>query len=197
MTEKNKINGPGESALLLLEVINTLNNLKIPYAVIGAFAASFYGVVRASIDADAMISLKTNKQNIEKLLSKLKKDGLEVTQRHGDICDPIASVINIVDKFHNRVDLLMGIKGLGEDVFLRIHDSLFMGEKIQVIGIEDFIVMKIFAGSSKDINDVEGVFKISLKKINLTLLKNLATQYDQNVLNKLESLLKNISLNNE
>ena len=48
-----KINGPGESTILLLKIIKLLNKLNFPYAVIGAFAASFYGHVRASLDADA------------------------------------------------------------------------------------------------------------------------------------------------
>lgn len=49
----------GQSTLLLLDVIEFLNKKKISYAIIGAFAASFYGVVRASLDADAVISILT------------------------------------------------------------------------------------------------------------------------------------------
>ena len=45
--------GPGEAALLLLDVVALLRIEKIDYAVIGAMAASVHGVVRASIDADA------------------------------------------------------------------------------------------------------------------------------------------------
>ena len=45
-----KINGPGESSLLLLKVIKVLEKFKIPYAIVGAFAVSFYGLVRASLD---------------------------------------------------------------------------------------------------------------------------------------------------
>ena len=41
-----KINGPGESSLLLLKVIKVLEKIKIPYAIVGAFAVSFYGLVR-------------------------------------------------------------------------------------------------------------------------------------------------------
>lgn len=50
-----KINKSGQSALLLLNVIQVLNKLQVPYAIIGAFAASYYGVVRASLDADGKI----------------------------------------------------------------------------------------------------------------------------------------------
>jgi len=43
---------PGESALLLLDAIEILVRQDVPYAVMGAMAASVHGVVRASMDAD-------------------------------------------------------------------------------------------------------------------------------------------------
>jgi hypothetical protein len=42
----------GESALLLLDVIDHLQRANVQYAVVGAMAASVHGVVRASMDAD-------------------------------------------------------------------------------------------------------------------------------------------------
>ena len=47
----------GQSPLLLLDVIDVLRALQIPYAIIEALAASYYGAVRASLDADALIAL--------------------------------------------------------------------------------------------------------------------------------------------
>ena len=49
--------GFGQSALLLLDVIEVLVRERIDYAVIGAMAASIHGVVRASTDADVVLSL--------------------------------------------------------------------------------------------------------------------------------------------
>ena len=50
--------GPGESALLLLDVVDLLGAQRINYAVIGALAASVHGAMRASMDADALISIQ-------------------------------------------------------------------------------------------------------------------------------------------
>lgn len=47
----------GESALLLLDVIELLASHKTEYAVIGALAASVHGAVRASMDADVVLSI--------------------------------------------------------------------------------------------------------------------------------------------
>ena len=185
-----RTNGPGQSALLLLDVIGILNTLKIRYAVVGAFADSFYGVIRASMDADALISLQGNQPGVEQLLTELKKRGFDIEHRKGDFHDPIASLINVQDRFHNRVDLLMGIKGMGEDVFLRISHSKFTDTEICIVGIEDFIVMKVFAGGPRDLEDVRGVLKISFSKINLPLLKELASRYGPDVSAKLKSALE-------
>jgi len=182
--------GPGQSALLLLDVIGALNRLHIPYAIVGAFAASFYGVVRASMDADAVISLQPNQTGVKRLLDGLRKAGFQSTYRKGDLSDPVGAVVNIEDNFRNRVDLLMNIRGMADAVFSRAVEADFMGAQIRVIGIEDFIAMKIFAGSAKDLNDVTGVLKVSYDRINLPLLKELAQKYGRNALRKLHSLLQ-------
>ncbi len=185
-----KINGPGESPLLLLNVIKLLNRLKIPYAVIGAFAASFYGVVRASLDVDAVISVKTHDEKMERLFTFLGKKNLKVSVRQGDAEDPVRGVVNIEDQFKNRVDLLTGIRGMPNDIYGRAVTSSFMGSSLCIVSIEDFIAMKIFAGSPKDILDVVGVLKISAKRIDLALLRQLTRLYGKKELERLEKLLK-------
>jgi hypothetical protein len=52
-----RTNRSGESALLLLDVVDLLAVQKIEYAVIGALAASVHGAVRASMDADVVLSI--------------------------------------------------------------------------------------------------------------------------------------------
>lgn len=52
-----RANGPGQSAYLLLDVLNLIDPLEIPYAVIGGHAVSFYGVPRFTKDADVTLWL--------------------------------------------------------------------------------------------------------------------------------------------
>ena len=47
---------PGESALLLLDAVDQLAEAGVPYAIIGAMAAAVHGIVRASMDADAVLA---------------------------------------------------------------------------------------------------------------------------------------------
>lgn len=185
-----KISGSGQSSLLLLKVIKLLNKWRVPYAIIGAFAASFYGVVRASLDADAVISLGDDEEKLTPFLATLKKAGFKTVLRRGDSRDPIHCVINIEDKFKNRVDLLIGIRGMMEDVFGRARTASFLRAKVRIIGIEDFIAMKIFAGGAKDIEDVLGMLQVSAGKFDLPLLKRLTLHYGKKELKKLEEILR-------
>lgn len=185
-----KTKGSGQSALLLLDVIDVLNKFKISYAVVEALAASFYGVVRASLDADAVISLAHSKTNIGSLTDEFEKSHLKTAYRKGDADDPIGAVLVIEDGFRNRVDLLMNIRGMTEAVFSRAVLTDFMDTKIRLVGIEDFLAMKIFAGGPKDIDDARGVLKVSGKNVNLPLLKSLVKPYGKEQLAVLESLLK-------
>lgn len=180
---------PGQSALLLLDVIDLLNKRHIPYAIIGAFAASFYGMVRASLDADAVISIR-NSQDGANLCRELQTQGFSIARRSGDPDDPIAEVINVQDLFHNRVDLLIGIRGMSQEVFQRVEVAQFMDSSIKIVSLEDFIAMKIFAGSPKDIQDVIGVLEVSNNKINAGFLKELSAQYGKECTARLQTLLK-------
>jgi hypothetical protein len=47
----------GESALLLLDVVELLADEDVDYAVVGAMAATFHGAMRASRDADMVLSV--------------------------------------------------------------------------------------------------------------------------------------------
>jgi len=182
----------GQSTLLLLDVIEFLNKRGVAYAIIGAFAASFYGVIRASLDADAVISILSPEDTAD-LCLKLRFLGLNVVHRKGDRDDPIAGVINIEDRFLNRVDLLMGIRGMKHETFLRCQQAQFLGISIKLVSIEDFIALKIFAGSPKDIGDVMGVMEVSGEKINTDSLKDIVSQYGADCLKKLQVILKDRS----
>ena len=184
-----KAKGPGQSALLLLDVISVLNKRRIPYAIIGAFAASFHGVVRASMDADAVIASQSG-QGIQVLMAGFRKAGFKSTYREGEVGDPVGAVVAIEDHFKNRVDLLMNIHGITEDVFSRAIDAVFTGARIRLIGLEDFIAMKVFAGGPKDLSDVAGVLKVSYGRIHMPLLKELVRKYGKGTLGTLESLLE-------
>jgi hypothetical protein len=59
----------------------------VRYAVIGAMAAALHGVVRASLDADAVVALQI--REAQALQQTLIEEGYAATLRIGDVDDPI------------------------------------------------------------------------------------------------------------
>jgi predicted nucleotidyltransferase len=179
----------GESALLLLDVIETLREHSIDYAVVGAMAAAVHGVIRASQDADIIVSLAVRELN--RMKDVYADLGFLVEVRRGGLDDPIQALLEIRDTFDNRVDLIVGIKGLPVETFKRSIDVAFSGERIRVVGREDFIAMKVFASGPQDLSDARQVLAINAGHIDFSLLKLITERYGREARANLSSLLGN------
>ena len=177
----------GESALLLLDVIDALKSANVGYAVVGAMAASVHGVVRASMDADAVLALPTHEVAV--LERQLRASGLQTELRYGDPDDPIAAVLGISDSFSNRVDLLVGLRGLDPAAFARALDIPFQKERLRVVSREDFIAMKLFAHGPQDLADAEFALAAADDSLDMPLLERLATRYGSETLDAFRKLL--------
>jgi hypothetical protein len=179
---------PGQSALLLLDAVDLLVREKIEYAVIGAMAASVHGVVRASFDADAVLALTV--QQAPDLERKFIAAGFETQLRHGDSSDPIPALLSLTDAFHNRVDLLVGLRGLEAAAFSRAVSVPFKRSSLRVIGREDFIAMKVFASGPQDLADATAALSVAGGSLDMALLRQLATRYGRDARETLEKLLR-------
>jgi hypothetical protein len=176
----------GESALLLLDVIDALKAADVRYAVVGAMAASIHGVVRASLDADAVLALSN--RELADLETSLRTSGLETELRYGDADDPIGAVLALTDSFGNRVDLLVGLRGLDPAAFTRAFDVPFQGERLRVVGREDFIAMKLFAHGPQDLADAEFALIAAGESVDFPLLERLAQRYGADTVAALRAL---------
>jgi hypothetical protein len=177
----------GESALLLLDVIDQLRRANVQYAVVGAMAASVHGAVRASMDADAVIALPVH--DLSALEGLLRATGLTIELRYGDSDDPIGAVFEISDSLGNRVDLLAGLRGLDPAAFARVVVVPFQGEQLRVVGREDFIAMKLFANGPQDIADAEFAAAAAGESLDTALLERLASRFGPETLDALRKLL--------
>jgi len=177
----------GESPLLLLDAIDVLGQRGIDYAVVGAMAAAAHGSVRASIDADAVVSIAV--RDTSGLRDAFASVGFRSELRRGDPDDPIAAVLELKDEYGNRVDLLVGLRGMPREVFQRAVDVPFAGETLRVVCREDFIAMKLFAGGPQDLLDASQVRATCSTSLDLDLLTKIATQYGRSAVENLTRLL--------
>lgn len=178
----------GESALLLLDVIELLADQNIEYAVVGALAASIHGAVRASMDADVVLSVGV--PQAEGIGQKLKTVGFHTELTRGDFDDPIPALLKVLDQYGNRVDLLIGLKGLEPQAFSRVTTVVFQGSTVRFIGREDFIAMKVFAGGPMDLVDATRAMTAAGASLDLELVRRLAKRFGRDALESLERLLK-------
>jgi predicted nucleotidyltransferase len=178
----------GESALLLLDVIDLLADQNIEYAVVGALAASIHGAVRASMDADVVLSVGV--PQAEGIEQKLKIGGFQTELARGDFDDPIPVLLKVIDQYGNRVDLLIGLKGLEPQAFSRVTTVAFQGSTVRFIGREDFIAMKVFAGGPMDLVDAARAVTAAGASLDLELVRRLAKRFGRDALESLDRLLK-------
>jgi hypothetical protein len=184
-----RVDGPSQPARLLLDVVDRLNSFQIPYAIAGAFAVACYGVPRYTGDGDSVVWMKDTTKTPVELKDDFIASGYRAELRQGDIDDPIALAIRIVDEFKNRVDLLIAVRGMDPDASKRCINAPIMDAMVRVIGAEDLIGMKMFAGGPQDVLDVRGILQVWGERLNPDLLRKVARRYGRDVAGELDKLL--------
>jgi hypothetical protein len=179
----------GQSALLLVDAVEILQRENIDYAVIGAFALSAHGVVRASTDVDVL--LFTTPQRLAKLSSLFDRAGFATELLRGDAHDPIPAMLVLRDGYHNQVDVLGGLRGMDPAVFSRTVQVPFMGVNLHIVGREDFVAMKCFAGGPQDILDAKSACRSAQGPMDVDLLRAVTRRFGRDAADRLEQVLAN------
>jgi hypothetical protein len=155
--------------------------------VIGAFALSAHGTVRASSDVDALLS--ASRARLAKLRTLFENADFGTTLRHGETDDPIPSMLVLTDSHGNQVDLLGGLRGLDPKVFSRAIKIPFLGKDLCIVGREDLIAMKCFAGGPQHLADARAAFQAAPGPVDLDLLRTVTRRFGRDAADKLEDVL--------
>lgn len=182
-----RTDAPGQSALLMADVAEVLSRLGVRYAVIGAMAAAVHGVVRASLNADAVVALQV--REAQALRQALAEQGHEAALRIGDVDDPIPALLEVKDRHGNRVDLLIGLRGMDPELMNRTRRVRLADATLEIAGREDFIAMKAFAGGPVDLADARAVIEQDRASLDVELLRQLAQRFGREAVTAVESLL--------
>ncbi|MGD9599368.1 MAG: hypothetical protein AB7V24_13185 [Steroidobacteraceae bacterium] len=182
-----RASAPGQSALLMADIAGLLEARGVRYAVIGAMAAAVHGVVRASLDADAVVALHV--REAQALRQALIEEGFEAAVRTGDADDPIPGLLEIKDRHGNRVDLLLGLRGMDPELLTRTRQVRLGDATLEFVSREDFIAMKAFAGGPVDLEDARAVIDLDPGTLNLELLRRLAQRFGRDAARAVEQLI--------
>ncbi|MBS0373687.1 MAG: hypothetical protein JSR73_03865 [Proteobacteria bacterium] len=177
----------GQSALLLLDVVEILRREHVDYAVIGAFALAVLGVVRATTDVDALIFTKPGR--LAKLRRPFSRAGFHIELRSADEDDPVFGLLILSDDFGNHVELLGGLRNLDPGTLSRTLKVEFRGETVNVVGREDFIAMKCFAGGPQDLLDARSAYQSAPGPVDLDLLRLVTRRFGREAADRLEEVV--------
>lgn len=180
---------------LLIEISKILQRLKIPYIITGGIAVLVWGRPRFTADIDIVVELKPeNINDLAKALSLLGK--ANYIDRN-----MIKEAINQAGEFN----FIHGETGIKVDFWVlektpfelsrmkrRVAKNV-LGEKIYFTSPEDLILSKLRwyqqSQSSRHLEDVESILKISGKKLDTKYLKQWVERLRvSNILNKLTKL---------
>ena len=177
----------GQSALLLLDVVEILDREHVDYAVIGAFALAVLGEVRATTDADVL--LHTTRARLRELQELFQAGGFTTELRHGGADDPIPNLLILTDDFGNQVELLGSLKGMDPKIFSRTLAVKLRDVTLNIVGREDFIALKCFAGSAQDLLDARSAYQAAPGPIDLDLLRTVTRRFGRDAADRLEQVL--------
>lgn len=165
---------------LLIKVATVLERLDIGYFVTGGIAVSIWGRPRATFDIDIVIQI------IEPQLRPLKT-ALQQISHAGYLDEDMAKDALIRKGEFNFIEPDSGLKvdfwirketEYKRQQFKRRRIVLIHGKKIYFISPEDLILSKLQwyekSGSSRHLEDIESVFKISREKLDMAYLKKWA-----------------------
>jgi hypothetical protein len=178
---------PGQSALLFLDAVEILQREKVDYAVIGAFALAGHGTVRGTTDVDAILYLSP--RQLATLQAHFDRAGFRTELRRGDQDDPIPAMLILRDDHENQVELLAGLRGMDTQLFSRAVEVPFLGAILRIVGREDFIAMKCFAGGPQDILDAKSAYGSAQGPIDLDLLRAVTRRFGRAAADRLEEIL--------
>jgi predicted nucleotidyltransferase len=165
----------------LIELIGTLaemfTRLQIRFAVGGALANNYWGIVRTTQDIDCLIALPAIKY-------QLFADGLTAIGcvLPDDVSEEVPITVprlvkqvqdhKYIECFHNsvRIELFVPAVPLQEEILRRAIVVDLGGHRVPITTAEDLILLKIAFHRIKDLLDVRGILWVQRGKLNLEYL---------------------------
>lgn len=175
---------------LLHEVGRILDQEGVHWAAIGALAVAYHGFVRASLDADAIVTFKGSRTDLDRLAASLRAQGWKVDVRKGGPGDPLGYVIRILDAGENQVDLIGGIARMDSALFDRALADELEGLPMRIVAPEDLIALKVFAGGIQDMADAATVVEIQGEALDRNLIRDLCRLFGPEEEKRAEKLLE-------
>lgn len=173
---------PPEDLLGVTEAACALfDSLQAAYAVGGAIAQNYWGIVRATQDADFLLSLaRTRFDDLKEALERAgfvirKGDGSthplsveEIIRQEGD------AHLLVIHRGLVKVEIFFPILPLQHSILRRAVRVKLGSRIVPVTTAEDLIVLKLAFGRQKDLQDVRGILWSQKGRLDLDYIREWA-----------------------
>ncbi len=152
----------------LIKIANFLSENNIPYMIIGGLANAVWGNPRSTIDIDVTIWIKDEKIEETILLFETEFDSLVDSPQNFVLK---TRVLPVKTKDDIKIDIIFGALPFEYDAITRTVEISISGTHVKFCSPEDLILLKIVSKREKDLDDVKGIVKNQLKKLDLSYLE--------------------------
>lgn len=145
----------------LRKILSVLENLRVPYALIGGLALAFYEVVRGTEDLDLLILLSP--ADMATLAEQITANGLPASARKGSPGDPIVGVVVVeipVDGGELTCDLLLPSARWQSEAVQNARTFEVEGLPVRVVQARDLFLLKLHAGGPQDLLDASRLLQM-------------------------------------
>jgi hypothetical protein len=164
---------------LVSDLANSFDRLGLRYAVGGALATNYWGIVRTTVDVDCLIAIPALKY--QDFADALQSLGCRLRDPAGKPIDISAEQMrqsalerNLIECFRDsiQIELFLPIVPLQNEILRRAVDLSIGNRKISVTTAEDIILLKMVFHRVKDLQDVRGVLWVQRGKLDLDYLRH-------------------------
>jgi predicted nucleotidyltransferase len=164
----------------LRAVVRGLDELAVPYAVIGGLANAVWGEPRATLDIDVTVRVAEGRtasviEELARRFASVASDPHAFVSQHAVL--PLRSEGGV------RIDIIFARLPFEEDVVARAVPIDVGGVPVRFCTAEDLILMKIASERSRDQDDAMGVTRRRLGELDMAYLeprvRELATLLEQ------------------
>ncbi len=158
------------------------------YVMIGAQAVNAWLIdddkIRATRDIDFL--LDAPKDTAMNICQKFRDAGYTAHLRIGKKSDEIPLYIRLTSNIYPQIDIVFASKPWEKKIVK--NGKKLMDFNIKVASVEDLIVLKIIAGSDRDILDIKNLIDDRQADINLKSVKKKILEIDEKLLKRLKLL---------
>ncbi len=138
---------------LIKKIAKGLEQLKIPYMIIGGQAVLLYGEPRLTKDID--ITLGLGPEEVEKIVRFVQSNNWKILVPDAEKFVKETMVLPVIDLDSGiRIDFIFSFSLYEQEAMNRVKLVEIEDQEVRFASLEDLIIHKIIAGRPRDIEDV-------------------------------------------